>query len=150
MSRLTSKLLSPRRGHPPGFRLDAVDLGFMVLLTALAAALGMLMPFQGLPWLPLYLGLSFFLFCNVFRIGNRLEPLWYVPFALVSVYCLYTLQIALLWQIVLWFLEPLKWGLVAYRIIKGPYVGVGSRLRGAKVSNDHAVAQRVKRSSTSD
>jgi len=131
VSRPTSRLFDRRRGQPPGFRIDSVDIGFIMLLAMLAAALWMLMPYQGLQWLPLYLGSTFFLFCNVFRIGNRLEPLWYVPFTLVSVYCLYTLQISLFWQIVVWFLEPLKWALIVYRIIRGPYLGVFSRLGNA-------------------
>ena len=130
MSRPTYRVLNARRGQPPGLRIDRVDLAFIALLAALAAVLWVAMPYQGLQWLPLYLGSTFFLFCNVFRIGNRLEPLWYVPFTLVAIYCLYTLQIALLWQIVVWVLEPLKWGLIIYRIVKGPYVGVFSRLGG--------------------
>jgi len=131
VSRPTFSVLHARRGQPPGLRIDRVDSAFIALLAALAAVLWVAMPYQGLQWLPLYLGSTFFLFCNVFRIGNRLEPLWYVPFTLAAIYCLYTLQIALLWQIVIWVLEPLKWGLIAYRIVKGPYVGVFSRLGGA-------------------
>jgi len=34
----------------------------------------------GIALLPAYLGLTFFLFCNVFRVGNRLEIFWCVPF----------------------------------------------------------------------
>jgi hypothetical protein len=129
---MQAKLFDRRRGQPPGFRIDSVDIGFIALLAALTATLWVLMPYYGLQWLPLYLGTTFFLFCNVFRIGNRLEPLWYVPFTLVSIYCLYTLQISLLWQIVTWFLEPLKWALIVYRIVRGPYVGVFSRLGSAR------------------
>lgn len=125
---VTSKPPGGRRGQPPGFRIDRVDVGFLTLLAALSALIWKVMPYQGLQWLPLYLGSTFFLFCNVFRIGDRLEPLWYVPFTLVSAYCLYTAQISLLWLLVLWVLEPLKWGLIAYAIVKGPYVGIFSRL----------------------
>jgi len=128
---MQAKLFNARRGQPPGLRIDRVDIVFIALLAGLSAVLWVAVPYEGLQWLPLYLGSTFFLFCNVFRIGNRLEQLWYVPFTLVAIYCLYTLQISLLWQIVAWVLEPLKWGLIAYRIVKGPYVGVFSRLGSA-------------------
>ena len=38
------------------------------------------MPDSNMYWLPPYVGLSFFLFCNVFRIGSRMEIFWYMPF----------------------------------------------------------------------
>ena len=109
----------------PGFRLNLTDLLFLALLAGLAMLLHRLAPATGLHWLPLYLGLSFFLFCNVFRIGNRLEIFWYVPFTLLAGQALYTMNLEIFWYTALPLLELIKWGLIGYRIRKGPYVGLG-------------------------
>jgi len=108
----------------PGFRLNLVDLGLILLLCAMSVGIRMSMPYSSLFWIPMYLALSFFLFCNVFRIGRRLEPFWYVPFTLVASYGVYTMNMPVFWLFVLCFLEPLKWLLIGYRVKKGPYVGV--------------------------
>ncbi|MCW9000900.1 MAG: hypothetical protein OQK04_19470, partial [Kangiellaceae bacterium] len=75
-------------------------------------------------FIPLYLGVSFFSFCNIFRIGNRMEPFWYVPFTLITGYCIYKFNFELYWQLVFWFLEPLKWGLILLHIVKHSYRGI--------------------------
>ena len=112
----------------PGFRFNGVDLMFIALLCGLSLWLYRAIPNSSAFGLPLYLGLSFFLFCNVFRIGNRLEPFWYIPFFVVTLYCLNEFDLALFWAAVIYFLEPLKWILIAYQFWKGPYRGIGSRL----------------------
>jgi len=71
--------------------------------------------------IPIYVGFSFFLFCNVFRIGNRLEPIWYVPFVLLTLYGLARPEIY--WLLILGVCEPLRIALILYRIRKGDYVG---------------------------
>ncbi|MBW2193044.1 MAG: hypothetical protein JRF27_04555 [Deltaproteobacteria bacterium] len=71
---------------------------------------------------PLYVGLSFFMFCNLFRIGNRLESVWYVPFVIITLICLNRPDIY--WKRILIICEPLKIGLVIYRIKKGGYTGI--------------------------
>lgn len=119
--------LTYRRGHPPGFRMDRVDGLVLAALILLSLAIGWHTTYGGIHWIPLYVGLTFFLFCNIFRIGNRLEPLWYLPFTAAAAYGLYTLDLRLFWLLVLWVLEPLKWILIGYRIIKGPYLGIFSR-----------------------
>lgn len=120
------KKLPSRSGAPPGFRMDAVDAIFIGLLILLAAGIrAKIGNFGGFWFIPLYLGLSFFLFCNVFRIGNRLEPIWYLPFTLLMAACIYAGRPDLFWWLTLIALEPLKWMLIAYRLIKGPYVGIG-------------------------
>lgn len=108
----------------PGFRLNLTDLLFISFLCGLAGLLYTQLPGNSLHWLPLYLGLSFFLFCNVFRIGSRLEIFWYVPFTLFAAYALYTGNLAQFWWLALPILEIIKWTLVVYRIRRGPYVGV--------------------------
>ena len=112
----------------PGFRFNLTDLIFLVFLGALGGALFYIAPDSSLGWIPLYLGASFFLFCNVFRIGNHLEPFWYVPFTLCAGAAIYTFRLEWFWWAVLGLLEPLKWGLIGYRIWRGPYVGAGYRL----------------------
>ena len=122
----------------PGFRFNLADFGFIVFLCALSALLLNQLPDKSLFWIPLYLGLSFFLFCNVFRIGNRLEPFWYIPFTIVAAACLYTLNLPLFWWLVLLFLEPLKWALIIYRIKAGQYRGVFYQNWTDPVSQDRA------------
>jgi len=103
-----------------GFRFNLIDLClilFLILASWLLYSIG-----QGgyLYLLPLYVGLSFFLFCNVFRIGNRIEPLWYIPFAICVV--LLNKQPITLWWVIL--LEPIKIGLIIYAIRREDYHGV--------------------------
>ncbi len=118
------KWLTFRVQKAPGFRFNLTDLGLLLILLAVAAALYWYVPGRSLFAIPLYVGLSFFLFCNVFRIGNKLEPIWYVPFSVLAVYGVCTLDLRLFWLLLLCVIEPLKWGLITYRIVKGPYWGV--------------------------
>ncbi len=120
-------ILKARSGHPPGFRMDRVDVIFLIFLVTLSATITTTIGEPAFALIPVYLGFTFFLFCNVFRIGNKLEPLWYLPFTAVSAWCLHTLNIDLFWWLIVIFLEPWKWTLIAYRIIKGPYFGIFSK-----------------------
>jgi len=70
----------------PGFRLNLIDLFLIVALVAASVAWSIVFPYQYLFLLPIYVGGSFFLFCNVFRIGNRMEMPWYVTFVVITVY----------------------------------------------------------------
>ena len=116
----------------PGFRLNLTDLAFIALLLSLSAGLHYLgMPFA-LTGLVLYLGATFFLFCNVFRITNRLESWWYIPFALVAAWGLGWGGLGWMWWIILTVLEPWKWLLILYQIRRGNYVGVGYRRLGGR------------------
>jgi len=107
----------------PGFRFNLIDLLLILFLLGLAVALYLHVPGSSIFWVPPYLGLSFFLFCNIFRIGNRLEPWWYVPFFATAIYCLLAQDIMLFWWLILLGLEPLKWGLIVYHILRRPYHG---------------------------
>ena len=108
----------------PGFRFNLIDLGLIILLLGISFALHALLPDLSIFWIPLYLGSTFFLFCNVFRIGNRLEPFWYLPFFLSALFCLYQQELDRFWLLVLWFLEPIKWSLIVYNFRSPDYHGI--------------------------
>lgn len=109
----------------PGFRLNLIDLGLIAGLAAASAAWYAIFPEQHLYLLPAYVGLSFFLFCNVFRIGNRVEPIWYVAFTAMAVWGLS--REVFPWLALLAVCETLKWALIVWRIRRGPYVGAFHR-----------------------
>ncbi len=109
----------------PGFRLNLTDIIFITVLCGLAYFLFEVSPEVSLYGIPLYLGVSFFCFCNIFRIGNKLEPFWYIPFFLIAVYCLYSFDFKLFWNWVIFLLEPWKWILIIYHIYRRPYYGIG-------------------------
>jgi hypothetical protein len=111
----------------PGFRLNLTDLAFIALLLSISSALYLIEMTLPLVALVIYLGLSFFLFCNVFRIGNHLEPWWYLPFAMLAGWGVGWQQLESMWWIILTVLEPWKWLLIGYRIRSGHYVGAGYR-----------------------
>jgi hypothetical protein len=111
----------------PGFRLSLADLSLLAILGGLSAWLRISLPENSLWPLPAYIGMSFFLFCNVFRVGNNAEAFWYIPF----VACVLT-GINFpdrLWWIILAVCEPVRVAVIAYRILKGPYRGIFARSR---------------------
>ena len=119
------RLLTFRFQTEPGFRLNVTDLALLAALAVLTwwcrAAFGE----HGVYLLPAYVGLCFFQFCNVFRIGNRLERFWYPVF-------LGTAAIGMqrpehLWVLVLAVCEPLKLALIVHRMRAGDYHGVFHR-----------------------
>lgn len=105
-----------------GFRVNLTDLAFIGFLIVLGQGIRSLQIDESLSYLPIYVGYSFFLFCNVFRIGLRLEALWYLPFVAFFIHEIANDRIS--WWIVLVIFEPLKVVLVAYRIVRGPYAGI--------------------------
>ncbi len=107
-----------------GFRLNLIDLLFIALLCTAAAWLKAVMPELSVFYLPLYVGLTFFLFCNVFRIGNRAEVWWYLPFAATAAAAIHTLRLEEFWWSVLFFFEPLKIWLITRAMLKETYHGV--------------------------
>jgi len=62
--------LTFRIQRTPGFRFNLIDLILIAVVIALTVGWRAAYPVQHLYLLPLYVGASFFLFCNVFRIGN--------------------------------------------------------------------------------
>lgn len=131
----TDPALYRKAGYPLGFcgvcercgrfRFNLIDLLLIAALIGASAAWYALMPDRYLFLLPLYVGGSFFLFCNVFRIGNRLERPWYVTFVAIAVYG-FTLP-EFPWMLLLIACEALKRALIGYRIRRGPYVGAFHR-----------------------
>ncbi len=115
------KHLTFKRQYGPGLRFNLTDLLFIIFLTALSYIMFFFIKVNYLYLLPLYIGFSFFLFCNVFRIGNDLEIFWYVPFVAVSIYGFFMTDN--FWSLVLLICEPLKAALIIFRIRKGNYIG---------------------------
>ena len=106
----------------PGFRFNMIDLILISFLILISVITYRLLPGTGYYFLPLYIGLTFFLFCNIFRIGNKLEIFWYVPFVIITI--LFFHRPDIYWKVLLPVCETLKVVLIVYRIIKGPYEGV--------------------------
>ena len=113
----------------PGFRFNLIDLILILCLCAVSVVGYFLFPYQYLYLLPLYVGGSFFLFCNVFRIGNHLEPWWYVCFMVLVVEGMTRDEFP--WARVLIVCELVKLVLIVYRIRRGPYVGAFYRQWGS-------------------
>ena len=59
---------------------------------------------------------------NVFRVGNRLEPLWYVTFVIIVLVSIR--RPWMFWTAVLLICEPVKWGIIIWRIRRPDYRGV--------------------------
>ena len=112
----------------PGFRLNLTDLGLIALLVAASLGWRAVHPPDHLWVLPLYVGFSFFLFCNVFRIGNRAEVPWYLTFLAIAAWGLTRVEFP--WLPLLAVCETLKLALILWRIRRGPYVGAFHRRLG--------------------
>ena len=125
------KWLTFKVQREPGLRFNLTDFLLIVILIGLSAFIFEIYPYDYYFFLPLYIGGSFFLFCNVFRIGNRLEPYWYVTFLLLTVALIRTP--AIYWPVMLGVCEPLKVFLIVYRIRQPDYVGIFSRIDGKVV-----------------
>jgi len=117
----------------PGFRFNLTDLLLIGSLVGLSVFIYRIYPHDFYYLLPIYVGGSFFLFCNVFRIGNRLEPWWYLTFLLITLALMRKPD--LYWPVMLGICEPLKAALIVYRILQPGYVGVFSKADLATVEN---------------
>lgn len=115
------KWLTFKIQRAPGFRFNLTDFILIAVLIAVTLGWRAVFPVQHLYLLPLYVGGSFFLFCNVFRIGNRMEVPWYLTFVVLTVYGFSQAEFP--WLLLLSVCEALKWGLIGYKIRRGPYVG---------------------------
>lgn len=118
------KWLTFKFQREPGFRFNITDL----ILISAACGLSLLIyretPEISLYLIPLYLVFSFFLFCNVFRIGNKFELFWYIPFVLISIISIYNFNFELFWYAILLILEPIKWTLITLKIKSNSYHGI--------------------------
>ena len=109
----------------PVSRFNLTDLAFIGILAGLSLLIFKLYPYDYYYWLPAYIGGTFFLFCNVFRIGNKLEPYWYITFVVITLAL--NRRPELYWPVMLGVCEPLKLGLIVYRIRQSNYVGIFSK-----------------------
>ncbi len=119
------KWLTFRVQREPGFRFNLTDFVLIAVLIGLSAYSFQIYPYHHFYLLPVYIGGSFFLFCNVFRIGNRLESYWYVTFLMLTLALIRAP--AIYWPVMLAVCEPLKVFLIVVRIRQPEYVGVFSR-----------------------
>ena len=116
------KWLTFKISRKPGFRFNVIDLTLIAVLVLLSLWIKPFFSENYYYLLPLYVGLSFFMFCNVFRIGNKLEAFWYIPFIIIVVSLFHKPEV--FWWAVLLILEPLKVALVFYAKKKGSYEGI--------------------------
>lgn len=121
------KWLTFKVQQEPGFRFNLIDLVFILALLCLSFAAKVAAPDLSLYAIPIYLGCTFFQFCNVFRISHRTEALWYAPFAAIAMGAVYTLRFAEFWWAVLFFFEPLKFVLVRQAMMAATYHGAFHR-----------------------
>ena len=118
------KWLTFKIQREPGFRFNTADLIFIAVVAGLSLFIYQETPKISLYLVPLYLIFSFFLFCNVFRIGNKFERYWYIPFIIISIYCIYKFDLELFWYGVLFILEPIKWALITLKFKSDSYKGI--------------------------
>ena len=127
----------PVRHGTPGFRISATDVAFLVAAAILGAA-----AFVAAAWLPafgdllrtvgvlvLYVPATFFLYCNVFRVGRRREYLWVAWFlanCLASVLAVGELRLA--WVLPAGIAATVV--IIATEMRRGDYHGVRLRRRG--------------------
>jgi len=108
----------------PGFRVNAGDIlliGVCLGISAWLSNIGM----GPVSWVPAYVVATFFLFCNVFRIGRAQELVWAACFTAVSMAALY-LEMPY-WETVLPVSIPVTAAVVFWAWRTGSYNGV--RLR---------------------
>ena len=124
------KWLTFKKQTEPGFRINLTDILFLFLLGTSSVVWRRYDTAHYYYLLPLYVGLTFFLFCNVFRVGNRVEPIWYVTFVIIV---LVTIKHPLIfWLAVLFICEPVKWGIIIWRVRRSDYRGISVKTLGVR------------------
>ena len=77
----------------PGFRFNLTDLIFIVLLGLSSILIHYFFgTYYTLYLVPLYIGFTFFVFCNVFRVETRMELIWIVSFLLITMITYYLFE----------------------------------------------------------
>ena len=110
-----------------GFRINVLDMIFIALLIGSSVAIYFYIGALGYYFLlPLYVGFTFFLFCNVFRLRTRDEMIWTFLFlTIVSItfesfpvsWVVYTLCASFFIQVIL----------IAFHVGSEGYRGVGAK-----------------------
>jgi hypothetical protein len=98
-----------------------MDILLLLLVSVASCIIYRIVPEPRIFILPLYIGVTFFLFCTVFRVTWYDEIFWYLPFVIVMPYAV--VNIESFWLFILAIFEPLRAAIVIYRMKKGPYVG---------------------------
>jgi len=110
----------------PGFRLNLIDILFVLILSGLSLWIRSIL-LESYFWLvPLYLALTFFLYCNVFRIGTALEVMWCIPFVAIAIWVIVS-DSRSNWLLGFVIVESWKWILILYKLLSGSYRGAGHR-----------------------
>ncbi len=94
-----------------GFRINLLDILFILLLIGASVSIYLYIGDLGHYFLlPLYIGFTFFLFCNVFRLKTKDELLWTLFFMLSTMitmkyfeehWVIYTLVFSFMLQVIL-------------------------------------------------
>jgi hypothetical protein len=116
------KWLTFKRRYEPGLQLNLMDVLLLVLTSCTSFIISLIIPDPRIYILPLYIGITFFLFCTVFRVTWYDEVFWYIPFVLIASFAM--LRAENFWLLILVIFEPLRIAIIAHRMSKGPYVGV--------------------------
>jgi len=124
------------RGPSHGFRCSGSDVAVVAVGGAATwAAWGEPPHFAAL--IPVVLG-HFFLFCNVFRIGTRLELGWTTAF--VVNFTAWLVCDAFTWAAVLATQAPITVAVLGYALVQPGYHGVLSRSPALRTQDDDAAA----------
>ena len=119
----------------PGFRFNLIDIIFISIIFGISFLIYSYIGDYGkLYFIPLYVGFTFFLFCNVFRLTNKLEAIWHIPFSIILIYSLYY-SIDILWILIIYISVPIKIALIIYRIRSDEYIGIFSEKRSHTRAN---------------
>ena len=88
---------------------------YLIYIIVLCAAFGLhlLMPGTLYFLVPLYIGMTFYIFCNVFRVGNAPEAVWYTVFIAVTLFAFHRPRLYLL--LILLLCVPLQAGIIIWR-----------------------------------
>ena len=129
------KWLTFKVASKPGFRFNIPDIIFIFIIFGISFLVySYLGDYGKLYFIPIYVGFTFFLFCNVFRLTNKLEAIWHIPFTLILIYSLY-FSIDMLWILILYISIPIKIALIVYRIRSDEYIGIFSEKKSHTRAN---------------
>lgn len=115
------KLHGPR----PGYQITGFSIVLMVSMVGLTLVLLGILPaeLRFLTVLPLYLMMTCLQFCDIFRAGHIMEPLWWIPFGVAS-YFVMSHRPDWIWTVLFPVFEGWKLIQIAILIRCGQYKGV--------------------------
>jgi hypothetical protein len=116
------KWLTFKYRYEPGVRINLMDILLLFVVSLASYILYLIIPEPRVFLMPLYIGVTFFLFCTVFKVTWYDEVFWYLPFAIIMPYAL--LNVENFWFFILAVFEPIRAAVVIHRMKKGPYVGI--------------------------